>query len=440
MQNRGQFRRQKICAAIRPIILRRVHNLERTQQASWHNQCSRRSRNLPLIMPQLHEAPTASGTRDSVVSSPLIRSYMPELDSVRGLAILLVLFFHGIAPPLKPGLSSAGKFIFALSQHGWTGVNLFFVLSGFLIRGIIVDSRHRPGYYRRFYIRRALRILPALYTTLILLLVGGWISWRFLALSVLFLANSSPLLGVPLLYGPLWSLAVEEHFYLLWPAIIRRLSPKGLTILLITIVGITPLLRAIQCTINGFPADTVALYTWFNLDGLALGALLAIWLRQPWFRRTQLARVALPLLLAGAALYVLVAEHPLAKAAFSFTSCNAASAGLLSCMLLMGTNRWSNLVDRPVLKFLGFISYGLYLIHVLAFRLTEILFSRPLVALSSGGNATAAMLLRFVAGSSLAIAVAYLSRRSLEEKFLRLGFASRPTQPQSNRLAMRART
>jgi peptidoglycan/LPS O-acetylase OafA/YrhL len=94
-------------------------------------------------------------------------------------------------------------------------------------------------------------------------------------------------------------------------------------------------------------------------------------------------------------------------------------------MLLVGTNRWRALVDRPVLKFLGFISYGLYLIHVLAFRLAEKLFSRPLLALSSAGNPTAAMLLRFAAGSGLAIAVAYLSRRSLEEKFLRMGFASR---------------
>ena len=374
---------------------------------------------------------TAHETRDSVLPLPLIRPHMPELDSIRGLAILLVLFFHGMAPPLKPDLSSAGNFIFALSRHGWIGVNLFFVLSGFLITGILVDSRSRPGYYRRFYVRRALRILPALYTILILLLVSGRISWRFLALSVLFLANTAPLLGVPLLYGPLWSLAVEEHFYMLWPTIVRRLSQVGLLILMTTVVGITPLLRAIQFTIDGFPADTVSLYTWFNLDGLALGAILAIWLREPWFRRIQFSRVALPLLVAGAALYALVAGHPLAKAALSSTACNLASAGLLSCMLLMGTNRWSILVDRPVFKFLGFISYGLYLIHVLAYRLAETLFSRPLLALSAGGNPTTAMLLRFIAGSSLAIAVAYLSRRSLEEKFLREGFASKPDQAPS---------
>ncbi len=389
-------------------------------------------------MPQLREGPaTAPGTRDLVVRSPLVRPYMPELDTMRGVAILLVLFFHGMAPPLKPDLSSGGKFIFALSQHGWIGVNLFFVLSGFLITGILVDSRSRLDYFRRFYIRRALRILPALYTTLILLLVGGWISARFLALSVLFLANTAPLLGVPLQYGPLWSLAVEEHFYMLWPAIVRRLSASGLILLLTTIIGITPLLRAVGfILIGGFSDNTASLYTWFNLDGLALGALLAIWVRQPWFHRTQLSRVALPLLLAGMAAFVLVLGHPFAEATLSSAACNLASAGLLSCMLLMGTSRWSFVVDRPVLKFLGFISYGLYLIHVVAYRLAEILFARPLLALSSGGNPTAAMLLRFIAGSILAIAVAYLSRRSLEEKFLRMGFTSKaaqtPTPPGSD--------
>jgi peptidoglycan/LPS O-acetylase OafA/YrhL len=364
--------------------------------------------------------------RTRAATLPLVRPYMPELDSARGLAILLVLFYHGVAQPANTRLSGGGQFILAVSQYGWVGVNLFFVLSGFLITGILIDSRSRQDYFRRFYIRRALRILPALYSTLILLLASGWISWRFLTLSVLFLANTAPLLGVPLQYGPLWSLAVEEHYYMLWPAIVRRFSPISLVLLLTAIVGMTPLLRLVDFLLIGSPADFVALYTWFNLDGLALGALLAIWLRQPRFHRIQLSRVVLPLAVAGTGLFVLLLKHPLAKAALSSTACNFAFAGLLSCMLLLGTNRWSFLVDRPVLKFLGFISYGLYLIHVLAYKWAEILFSRPLRALCSAGNPDAAMLLHFVAGSSIAITLAYLSRRSFEEKFLRMGFASQP--------------
>ena len=357
---------------------------------------------------------------------------MPELDSVRGLAILLVLLFHGMAPPIHKGLGAAGKVILAVSQQGWVGVNLFFVLSGFLITGILIDGRDRQGFVRRFYFRRALRILPAFYATLLILVAGGWISWRFFLLSTLFLANSTSLFGVPLQYGPLWSLAVEEHFYMLWPAMVRRLPPVHLTLLLTTIFAITPLLRAIAFKLNGSPADFVAIYTWLNLDGLALGALLAIWLRQSWFHRDQLSHVALALVLTGSGWFVLVLKHPLAKAAFSSSACNLASAGFLSCMLFIGSSPWKFWVDRPVLKFLGFISYGLYLIHVLAFRLAEILLSRRLQALSSRGNPLSAMLLRFLAGSVFAIAVAYLSRRSLEEKFLRMGFASRPKRNRLN--------
>jgi peptidoglycan/LPS O-acetylase OafA/YrhL len=350
---------------------------------------------------------------------------MPELDTLRGLAILLVLFFHGMAPPLHGELSGAGKFMLAVSQFGWVGVNLFFVLSGFLITGILIDTRNRHDYFRRFYIRRALRILPAFYAFLVILLLGGWISWHFLLLSALFLANCAPLLGVPLQYGPLWSLAVEEHFYLLWPALIHRLSVRSLMLSLALILALTPALRALDFRLAGRPADFVTLYTWFNLDGLALGALLAVGLHRPRFQRAQLSRIALPLLIVGTTAFALILKHPSVAAAFSMTACNVAATGLLSCALLLGTSRWSFSVDGPFLKFLGFISYGLYLIHVLAFRLAEILFSRPLLVLTANGRPTGAMLLRFAAGSGIGVLAAYLSRRSLEERFLRMGFSSR---------------
>jgi peptidoglycan/LPS O-acetylase OafA/YrhL len=349
---------------------------------------------------------------------------MPELDSARGLAILLVLLYHGIAPPVSGELSRSGRVLLEISRQGWVGVDLFFVLSGFLITGILIDSRNRQDYYRRFYVRRALRILPAFYASLVVLLIGGWISWRFSLLSVLFLANSTPLVGIPMQYGPLWSLAVEEHFYMLWPAIVRKLAFRGLVLMLATLVAATPMLRAIDFLRTGEPANWVRLYTWFNLDGLALGALLAIRMRIPSFGRVQLGRVAMPLLIVGVAIFVLVLGHPFADATLSTTASNIASAGLLSSMLLAGTSRWVALVDRPFLKFLGFISYGLYLAHVLAFRFTDMVLSRPFAVLASTGKPTVAMLVRFAVGSALAIGVAYLSRRSLEERFLRLGFAS----------------
>ena len=102
-----------------------------------------------------------------------------ELDSLRGVAVLSVLFFHGIAPPASPVWTSAERMLLSILGYGWVGVNLFFVLSGFLITGILIDSRNDGHYYSHFYARRALRILPALWSMLLLLLISGSIDWRF---------------------------------------------------------------------------------------------------------------------------------------------------------------------------------------------------------------------------------------------------------------------
>ncbi len=140
----------------------------------------------------------------------LLRPFMPELDTLRGIAVLGVLLHHGFywrygsssfAPWVRPFMSA--------TRFGWIGVNLFFVLSGFLITGILLDSKDKPHFYRRFYTRRALRILPAYYALLILLLVFRTSSVAFVGLSFFYLANMTEFFGVPCAYGPLWSLAVE---------------------------------------------------------------------------------------------------------------------------------------------------------------------------------------------------------------------------------------
>ena len=356
--------------------------------------------------------------------APLLRPYMPELDAVRGIAILLVILVHGMARPLHADLPTLGQSLFALSQYGWTGVNLFFVLSGFLITGILLDSKRRPDYFRRFYFRRALRILPALYGTLLILLIGGWISFRFTAISVLFLANFAAVLGIAHWYGPLWSLAVEEHFYMIWPFVVRRCTPSKLMIFAGAVCIASPFLRILNLIGSPVPQHFASLYTWFNLDGLSLGALLAIWLRMPSFSRPQLARIALPITVVSGAAFFLLAGRQWADATVVTSACNLASAGFLSCMLLAGTSRWKFLVDQPVLKFYGFISYGLYLIHILAYHLSDILLSRPLAALVASQKPLLAMLLRFSGGLILGTAIAFLSRHSLEETFLRIKHGS----------------
>jgi peptidoglycan/LPS O-acetylase OafA/YrhL len=379
--------------------------------------------------------------RRSTDAARLLRPYMPELDAVRGVAILMVLFFHGIAPPLGQPLSRIGSALFRLAQYGWTGVNLFFVLSGFLITGILLDSRGRADYFSRFYFRRALRILPALYVTLVGLRLGGWISWRFDALASLFLANCAPFFGLPLEYGPLWSLAVEEHFYMLWPSAVRKLSVPVLSGILLFILPGTIVLRFLRFA-HGSSAD--ALYSWFNLDGLALGALLAMWLRRSCFRRSYFQVFAPLAFVVGVVVFGAVQHNSLAKATLEISACNFASAGFLAGAMLAGTSSWAFLVHRPVLQLFGYVSYGLYLIHVLMFRVSEMMLGRLWPRLLLSGSPTFMMGLRFLTGASLALLLAYSSRRSLEDFFLSLGHppprlradraVRRPSMPSSIRL------
>ena len=358
--------------------------------------------------------------------SPMVRTYMPELDSARGIAILLVVFFHGVDRPLPPELSAFGRWLLDLSRYGWVGVNLFFVLSGFLITGILLDSRDRCDYFRRFYTRRVLRIFPAFYAMLLILAVGGWISLRFTVVSLLFLANFGGVLGVGGGYVVLWSLAVEEHFYIFWPLLVRRCSTRTLVILAAAVCIGGPFLRILLLPGHANPGHLASFFTWFNLDGLCLGGLLAIWVRMPSFRRNHLARIAPAVLLLSSISFFLLGGRAWAEATVIKSACNLACAAFLSCMLLLSTSQWKFLVDRPILKFFGFISYGLYLVHLWAFRIADILFSHQSANLVARGQPFNAILLRLGAGLALGIAIAYLSRRSLEERFLRIGHASGP--------------
>ncbi|HSY68091.1 MAG TPA: acyltransferase, partial [Edaphobacter sp.] len=166
------------------------------------------------------------------VATSVLSQHMPGLDLLRGMAILAVVFFHGFyyVAPAVPWHNRLAATLFHLTSFGWTGVNLFFTLSGFLITGNLIDSEAAPNYYSRFYIRRALRILPAYFLVLILLGLTRTASLNYLLVCVIFLANWPKLLlhGPFVLYSVLWSLAVEEQFYAVWPWLYRKLRMRGL--------------------------------------------------------------------------------------------------------------------------------------------------------------------------------------------------------------------
>ena len=358
---------------------------------------------------------------------------MPELDTVRGLAILLVLFFHGFGFQFASApLPRVAHFFVVATMPGWVGVNLFFVLSGFLITGILLDSKNHPHYYRRFYVRRALRILPAYYAFLVLLAVAprmGWldhrqVSWQFVGLSFVYLSNVTTLFAVPMQYGALWSLAVEEHFYLGRPFVVRATSRKSLAICALSVVIICPALRAIAF-IRG--DQYAAGYTWLVADGLAIGSLLGLlsrgWLserkRMKWASIFSM-RCAAALLTFGAPFGILLNRN-LLGGVLRPTALNLFFAGALGSLLVIGTSSSKWIVQRPILQFFGRISYGLYLFHMLAFDFADhLLGSLVRNAEQLIPHSFPLMCLRFIIAATLATTIAALSRKYFEERFLLL--------------------
>lgn len=355
---------------------------------------------------------------------------MPELDSVRGVAVLLVLLFHAFG--MSTGVSGAppwGKLFLGFAAAGWTGVHLFFVLSGFLITGILLSSRDRTDYYQRFYKRRALRILPACYLVLFLLaifsrsgLVDRHVSWSFLGLGFVFLANVTNLFGVTAQYTVLWSLAVEEHFYLFWPAVVKRLSRSHLAIIAGGIFLLCPLLRSFYF-LHKFQYG--AGYTWLNADGLACGALLAIGARGLLARRKPMALAGGLLILLSLGGFLAARTLGIAYArtfaggTFRLTLLSILFAGFIAVALALGSSAHCRLVDIKVLKFLGDISYGLYLIHMMVFDFVDKAAQTYFPAYHDPTFTW--LILRAAIGISLSISLAYLSRWTFEEWFLRLG-------------------
>jgi len=355
---------------------------------------------------------------------PLIRPVMPELDSIRGLAITAVLLLHGFYWQYSSfHFNGAAGLFMNVTQAGWLGVNLFFVLSGFLITGILVDSKQKPHYFSRFYTRRALRILPAYYLLLILLAVLHQASASFLGLSFFYLANVTSLFGVAADYGPLWSLAVEEHYYILWPAVVYKVTLKYLAIVTIGLCVLIPALRAIFFRL-GYTAG-LGWYTWFVADGLATGSLLAIFLRT-WASRRKATILCGTLLVAGSVSafigrpFGILTRERLVGAAFQGTIIDLLFAGFLLLVLLLGTSAYRSYVNSPTLQFLGYISYGLYLIHLLIFRLYDRLCRQLWPALKPTPDRFSLIVLRFFLAAGAAVCLSYLSRKYYEERFLKL--------------------
>jgi peptidoglycan/LPS O-acetylase OafA/YrhL len=354
---------------------------------------------------------------------------MPELDTIRGVAILAVVLLHGFSWQYGGyKFGPVARAFLTATQPGWLGVNLFFVLSGFLITGILLDSKTSLHYYRRFYTRRALRILPAYYSLLLLLLLLRNSSLAFAGLSFVFLANMTDFFGVLCSYGPLWSLAVEEHFYIIWPTVIRKLSQAQIAAVALGIIVLVPTARALAFLVGW--RDGLNWYTWFVVDGLAIGSLLAVTLRTA-ITRKQVTRLCAALLSLAVAVgftglpFGIATRNRLLGAALQCSTANIFFAGILLLFLLAGTGRGKRYVCSPTLRFFGYISYGLYLNHMLAYRLYDTACLHYWPGLTPSNGHFELVLLKFVVATGAAIGGAYLSRKYFEERFLQLKQRSR---------------
>ncbi len=363
--------------------------------------------------------------------APASLRYMPGLDLARGLAILLVLLDHGFGADQTPYLLHPTPFLLNLgyiARLGQMGVHLFFILSGFLITGILLDSRNQPDYFRNFYTRRVLRIAPAYLLMVAVLFLTHSITARYLAVCLLCLCNMPGLLGAPSQYSAFWSLSVEEQFYFIWPLIIRKLSRRSLTLLCIALVALTPALRFALLYGPSFLQD-VRFKTWAVADFFAAGALLALAARLPNLR-PRLHQAVAPLFLTGAALLALqhILPHPTSPALINFRHATYVEPWLfaftgLVLLAYLKPSIATHLAARPLI-FLAKISYGLYLVHPFLFDLVNTRW--PLHASTS---LFPQLILRFLVEAALAIAVATVSRYTFEEYFLR----RKPQHPRASR-------
>lgn len=369
---------------------------------------------------------------------------IPALDGVRGIAILLVLLRHAIfgvnAVIPGPSLSGLPAWLLAAGQLTWSGVDLFFVLSGFLIGGILLDARQSPRYFRTFYFRRAYRILPLYFVVLAILLfqhlpgigvlarpgrfqpleIPWWAYATFtqnfwMAVLSTFGLNSA---------GLTWSLAIEEQFYITIPWIIRKVRLRHLGALLVAVIVSAPLFRIILGSLFG-PRAGIACYvlTPARADGLSLGVLCALLLRNDLVR-DRFARNVRWLRLAGVALlggvvFMTCRQYDATSRAMTGWGYSWLAFFYTAFVLLAVVDRggWlEKILRNRALTGLGTLAYCLYLIHISVMQSLR----HPLISLFAS-SPRLAWILGGILGAGVSILLASLSWKYFEKPLLRRG-------------------
>lgn len=291
-----------------------------------------------------------------------------ELDSLRGLGFLCVFAHHAVGARLL-----------------WTSVDLFFVISGFLITSILLNQRGTEGYFRIFYYRRFLRIFPPYYLFLVLAFMffdHNWSEhwyWYVFYISNIFMGFYYS--ENPYYLTPMWSLSIEEQFYLLWPVLVYFLGTKGMWRLSIALLFLAPLARFF---VTLFTDNYLPVYTLLpcRVDAIASGALLAVLQRRSSAQFERFSQFGPYVSALCAAIFIVLgltlpefrtAAHSLSFNTFGYTLIVGFMVGLVAYVIPRRENRLHSFLSNRFLVHLGTISYTMYLCHLLVLEQVHLL-------------------------------------------------------------------
>jgi peptidoglycan/LPS O-acetylase OafA/YrhL len=367
------------------------------------------------------------------------RKHLPVLDGFRGLAIIPVLIYH-FSNLYLADHGSVDYTLARIFKAGWVGVDLFFVLSGFLITGILYDTRDSKNHFVAFYGRRVLRIFPLYYLALIVLflllpavsssLAAAYADtirhqgWFWLYVSNWYFAKEGGMGNTP--GGYFWSLAVEEQFYMVWPFLLYQFKRQHLVYVTLVVFFLSP---AIRFTLlwKGYAASATYCMTVAHMEGLAFGALIAVVLRSDWFEYTRRLQITLrTIALVIVALLVVFATR---FGSFIFWEDWVAKlpitglAVLFGCLLVLlvhaePSSPMFRFFNNRVLRSFGNLSYGLYIIHVPLGRFINLLTKNVLHKIAFGSGVFERLLF-IVISIAISYMLALLSWHLFEKQVLK---------------------